>query len=123
MSKSSTPISKPQLFPDVEDKTKEALRTFTELTKCWYQDKHLGNSQHEFMECDCFENMVNDEDGNAINGACNEDSDCINRLTLIECVDGLCDSTCGKSCQNQRFQKENMPRLWCLRLKRKGTVS
>lgn len=120
MIKSSTPISKPQLFPGVEDKTEEALRTFTELNKCWYQNKHLGSSSNEFMECDCFENMVKDKEGNLINGACDEDSECINRLTLIECVDDLCDSTCGKACQNQRFQKREYAKIMVFKTENKG---
>lgn len=120
MSKASKIPNNPQLFPGVEDKTQEALETFVELTKCTYQDKSLGNSHNEFMECDCFENLTIDKDGNIINGACDEDSDCINRLTLIECVDGLCDSTCGKECQNQRFQRRQYANIMVFQTEKKG---
>ena len=33
--------------------------------------------------------------------ACGEDSDCINRLTLVECIEGEC--RCKSYCQNQRW--------------------
>lgn len=120
MNKTSKIPNNPQLFPGVEDKTQEALGTFIELTKCTYQDKSLGNSHNEFMECDCFENWTTDKDGNIINGACGEDLDCINRLTLIECVDGLCDSTCGKECQNQRFQRRQYANIMVFQTEKKG---
>ncbi len=45
---------------------------------------------------------VPSEDGK--NHACGEDSDCINRATKMECVDGDCN--CGVGCQNQRFQRK-----------------
>lgn len=54
MRKTSKISNNPLLFPGVEDKTQEELRTFVELTKYTYQENSLGNSQIEFMECDCF---------------------------------------------------------------------
>lgn len=53
MRKTSKIPNNPLLFPGVEDKTQEELRTFVELTKYTYQENSLGNSQNEFMECDC----------------------------------------------------------------------
>jgi SET domain-containing protein len=37
-----------------------------------------------------------------MNAACGDDSDCINRLTLMECSNDCCG--CQRSCLNQRFQ-------------------
>lgn len=108
-SKSATPAVQnwaPKLFIDEPDRTAEALATFRLLEKCKYSIDYLGDSTNEFMECDCPEERTLVDDDEYINRACDENSDCINRLTLIECVDGLCESTCGKECQNQRFQKK-----------------
>lgn len=92
-------------FSDEPDRTDEALASFAPIERCLYTAKHLGDSSNEFMECDCVEETRLDENGETVNSSCDENSDCINRLTLIECVDGLCESTCGKKCQNQRFQR------------------
>ncbi|CCK69352.1 histone methyltransferase SET2 KNAG_0C02410 [Huiozyma naganishii CBS 8797] len=119
--KSETPPRIPQLFPNEESKTDEALSTFTPLESCIYTSKYLGNSNNEFMECDCFETFETDEKtGERFNASCGEDSDCINRLTLIECVDGLCESTCGKNCQNQRFQRKQYADVMVFQTKMKG---
>ncbi|KAK9234158.1 hypothetical protein V1525DRAFT_435879 [Lipomyces kononenkoae] len=88
-----------KLFLDLPSKTEEALKTFEELSQCTYSNKSLGDSgQEEIMTCDCKENW----DGSA-NLACDEFSDCINRMTSMECVDGECN--CGDGCRNQRFQR------------------
>lgn len=104
-----------KLFLDEEDKTQEALKTFKCLEENQYANKKLGNAKHnEFMECDCYEEF---EDGT--NRACDENSDCINRLTLIECVNGLCGS-CGDDCQNQRFQRKQYADVAVFQTKLKG---
>ncbi|SMN22324.1 similar to Saccharomyces cerevisiae YJL168C SET2 Histone methyltransferase with a role in transcriptional elongation, methylates a lysine residue of histone H3 [Maudiozyma saulgeensis] len=106
-SKSATPtVYAPKLYLDEPDRTAEALATFRPLESCRYSIDYLGDSTNEFMECDCPEERTLVGDDEYINHACDENSDCINRLTLIECVDGLCESTCGKECQNQRFQRK-----------------
>ena len=110
----------PKLFLDKEDKTDEALNTFECIESCVYLAENLGDASHEFMECDCAEEYVTDEDGERVNAACGENSDCINRLTLIECVNGLCDSTCGRSCQNQRFQRRQYADISVFLTERKG---
>ncbi|AET41402.1 histone methyltransferase SET2 Ecym_8108 [Eremothecium cymbalariae DBVPG len=103
------------LFLDKEDKTEQAKKTFIELEKSTYAHKRLGNSpSHEFMECDCFEEY---RDGK--NHACGETSDCINRLTLIECVNELCTS-CGDNCQNQRFQGRQYADIAVFQTEKKG---
>lgn len=107
--------SKLKLFSEEQDKTQEALSTFTEIKKCQYAGKDLGNSNsNDFMECDCYEEFQN-----GINHACGENSDCINRLTLIECVNDLCGS-CGNDCQNQRFQKRQYADISVFQTKKKG---
>ncbi|CCC71956.1 hypothetical protein NCAS_0I02880 [Naumovozyma castellii] len=105
----------PKLFTNEEDKTDEVLATFTELKKCTYSSKKLGNSKNnDFIECDCYEDSTN-----GVNHACDENSDCINRLTLIECVNDLCYS-CGNDCQNQRFQKSQYADISIFKTKMKG---
>ena len=110
-SKSTTPIvpTVRKLFLDQPDRTDEALATFEPLEKCIYSQDYLGDSSNEFMECDCVEesHMVKGEGDETfvVNSACGESSNCINRLTLIECVDELCENSCGKECENQRFQR------------------
>lgn len=92
----------PNLFLDVEDKTAEARTKFTEIEECTYSSKNIGSSgQNEYMMCDCLEDWDSEAQKNL---ACSEDSDCINRVTSVECVNKH--SHCGKDCQNQRFQKK-----------------
>lgn len=128
-SQSTTPgvmVSSPKLFLDEPDRTQEALRTFRPLETCIYSADYLGDSSNEFMECDCPEQRIllkeEGDEGNEtyINHACGENSDCINRLTLIECVDGLCESTCGKRCENQRFQRRQYADINVFLTKQKG---
>ncbi|SCV03433.1 LANO_0G04104g1_1 [Lachancea nothofagi CBS 11611] len=107
--------SKKRTFENEQNKTQEALSTFTELKKCTYALKELGNSKsHDYIECDCYEDRQN-----GINFACGEDSDCINRLTLIECVNDLCGS-CGYDCQNQRFQGRQYAAISIFQTEKKG---
>lgn len=105
----------PKNYDHYENKTKEALAGFVNLEECLYAKKRLGSAKNnEFMECDCFEDF---HDG--VNHACGEDSDCINRLTLIECVNGLC-GACGEDCQNQRFQKKQYADIAVFQTEKKG---
>ncbi|ODV83714.1 hypothetical protein CANARDRAFT_29704 [[Candida] arabinofermentans NRRL YB-2248] len=90
----------PQLFLDEPDVTEEALKGFVNLKQNIYNERiaHIYSASDEFMSCDCHEVI---SDGR--NVACGPESECINRLTNIECVDDQC--SCGVDCQNQRFQK------------------
>lgn len=109
------PKLKRRLYLEEEDKTDEALSTFVNLEDCLYSNKHVGNcNSNDFMECDCYEDFQNGK-----NHACGEDSDCINRLTLIECVNDLC-GTCGNDCANQRFQKKEYANIAVFKTKMKG---
>jgi hypothetical protein len=55
---------------------------------------------------------------NGKNQACGEDSDCINRATKLECVDGDC--PCGRGCQNQRFQRKQYANVSVIKTEKKG---
>lgn len=102
-----------QLFLDLPDVTKQAESTFETLLECSYLTRNLGSSgQNEVMTCDCKPNLKN-----GINHACGEDSDCINRLTSIECLSGR---GCGDDCQNQRFQKNQYARVDVINTEKKG---
>lgn len=98
---SSAPESKLELFDKYEDKTDEVKKQFVVLANNQYINrlKSLYSATNEFMTCDCTEEL----DSNNENQACGPYSDCINRLTNIECVDDQCN--CGDSCLNQRFQR------------------
>ena len=52
------------------------------------------------------------------NHACGEDSDCINRATKMECVNGDCN--CGVRCQNQRFQRRQYANVSVIKTEKKG---
>ena len=51
------------------------------------------------------------------NHACGANSDCMNRLTRIECVG---DCGCGSDCQNQRFQKRQHAEVSVIKTEKKG---
>lgn len=55
---------------------------------------------------------------NGVNRACGDDSDCINRLTSIECSNEKCQ--CGEDCQNQRFQKKQYADVDIIHTEKKG---
>lgn len=50
--------------------------------------------------------------------ACGDDSDCINRMTKIECTDVECN--CGTGCQNQRFQQRQYAKVSVVKTEKKG---
>ncbi|CAK7892280.1 histone-lysine N-methyltransferase, H3 lysine-36 specific [[Candida] anglica] len=104
------------LYLDYEDKTAEALQSFQELAECNYTRKNIGSSgQNEIMTCDCVEEWNSE---NQCNMACGEDSDCINRVTSVECVNSQC--TCGENCQNQRFQRKQYAQVAVIQTEKKG---
>ncbi|OBA20730.1 SET domain-containing protein [Metschnikowia bicuspidata var. bicuspidata NRRL YB-4993] len=106
----------PELFIDSADKTAEALATFIPIAECVYHGKHLGRSgQKETMTCDCPEHW---DEASASNLACGEDSNCINRVTSVECTNKGC--LCGKDCQNQRFQKQQYCDVKVIQTEKKG---
>ncbi|KAF8463629.1 hypothetical protein BDZ91DRAFT_300990 [Kalaharituber pfeilii] len=115
-SSSSTKISRrtPPLFNHLPSATEEATKTFQIIEDSIYTSKYLGDSgQDEAMSCDCRPLWNNGK-----NYACEEDSDCINRLTSMECVGSACGS--GADCQNQRFQKRQYADVDVILTEKKG---
>lgn len=106
----------PALFLDAANKTDEAKASFAEISECSYLSKNLGDSgQKETMTCDCLEEWDEDLSRNL---ACGDDSNCINRLTSVECNNRSC--ACGKDCQNQRFQKKQYADVKVILTEKKG---
>jgi histone-lysine N-methyltransferase SETD2 len=54
---------------------------------------------------------------NGENRACDEDSDCINRLTKIECTGH---GSCGRNCQNRRFHDKAYANVSIFKTEKKG---
>lgn len=105
-----------QLFLDAPDKTAEASSKFITLTECTYTNKSLGSSgQKETMTCDCPEEW---DEASGSNHACGEESNCINRVTSVECTNTGC--LCGQDCQNQRFQKRQYCEVKVVQTENKG---
>ncbi|CZR54666.1 related to histone-lysine N-methyltransferase [Phialocephala subalpina] len=103
----------PPLFDELPDATEEAISVFQVIKDCIYGSKYMGSSEHDALDCDCSE-----EWRGGINHACGEDSDCINRATKMECVDGDCN--CGTDCQNQRFQRKQYANVSVIKTDKKG---
>ncbi|KAI9807264.1 MAG: histone methyltransferase set2 [Piccolia ochrophora] len=103
----------PPLFDHLPNRTKDATAAFQVIGDCIYSTKHTGSSDQEALGCECGEEW----DGST-NIACGDDSDCINRLTKIECVDAEC--SCGSTCQNQRFQLKQWAKVSVIETDKKG---
>ncbi|ORY70083.1 uncharacterized protein BCR38DRAFT_99314 [Pseudomassariella vexata] len=101
------------LFDDLPDVTEESCDHFQIIPHCVYGAKALGYTEHDTLDCDCSEEW---RDG--MNHACGEDSDCINRVTKMECVDKKCN--CGDGCQNQRFQRRQYADVSVIKTEKKG---
>ncbi|KAK2803747.1 histone methyltransferase set2 [Onygenales sp. PD_10] len=101
------------LFDHLPDSTDEATSTFQLMEACTYASKYMGYTEHA-MECDCTEEW---DSVAGKNGACGEDSDCINRATKMECVG---DCGCGDDCQNQRFQRQEYANVTVIKTEKKG---
>lgn len=61
--------------------------------------------------------MISTDASTRANYACGANSDCMNRLTRIECVG---DCGCGSDCQNQRFQKHQHAKVSVIKTEKKG---
>ncbi|KAM7202118.1 methyltransferase [Naviculisporaceae sp. PSN 640] len=103
----------PQMFDHLPDVTEEACRTFQVINDCLYGSRNMGATEHDALDCDCAEEWRDNQ-----NHACGEDSDCINRATKMECVDGDCN--CGNGCQNQRFQRKQYADVSVIKTEKKG---
>ncbi|KAF8905611.1 hypothetical protein CPB85DRAFT_914875 [Mucidula mucida] len=105
-----------QLIGDLPIARAEALSTFTEMKLNWYQSQRMGLSREtmESMNCDCTFKPGRDEPYIA----CGHNSDCINRLTQVECLAGEC--RCKEFCQNQRFQNREYANIDIVKTEKKG---
>ncbi|KAG0637102.1 hypothetical protein HOY80DRAFT_297403 [Tuber brumale] len=105
----------PTLFADYPDSTQEATSTFSVIDECIYSTKSIGDSGQdgEVMSCEC----RTDWDGEC-NTACGDNSDCINRMTSMECTQD--DRACGQDCQNQRFQQRQYADVSVIKTEKKG---
>jgi len=114
-SRSKTKIE-PQLIGHLPLAEGDARRTFEEIPDNHYQYGTLGRSREalESMTCDCqYEHGVDDP-----GDACGHDSDCINRLTQVECMPDDC--RCRSYCQNQRFQRKEYASIEIVQTEKKG---
>ncbi|EJD05050.1 uncharacterized protein FOMMEDRAFT_105290 [Fomitiporia mediterranea MF3/22] len=120
---SSTPIPTmpkqkpgPQLVGDLPRAEESAMRTFEELEENYYQYSTLGRSREalESMTCDC--QFVPGRDAPEM--ACGYGSDCINRLTQVECEEGDC--RCRGYCRNQRLQRKEYANVEIVLTEKKG---
>ncbi|CAK7265525.1 histone methyltransferase set2 [Sporothrix epigloea] len=102
------------LYNHLPDATAEATSKFQVIPDCLYGSKNMGLSDLESLDCDCAEELT----GDGRNISCGEDSDCINRATKIECVEGGCN--CGDGCLNQRFQQKQYARVSVIKTEKKG---
>ncbi|PLW20506.1 hypothetical protein PCASD_15566 [Puccinia coronata f. sp. avenae] len=93
----------------------QALHTFTQIERNWYQNKSLGMTKQpeDAMICDCTWTQGDDP-----SWACSEHSGCINYLTQIECLQDQC--RCREKCQNQRFQKRQFAPIDIVMTPKKG---
>lgn len=115
---SASPVKQrsPPLFLEDEDKTAEATSKFEVLDSCTYSSKTIGSSgQQEYMTCDCTEEWDSTTQRNM---ACSDESNCINRVTSVECINGHCG--CGSDCQNQRFQNKQFASVSVFQTELKG---
>ncbi|CAA7262089.1 unnamed protein product [Cyclocybe aegerita] len=105
-----------QLIGDLPVAREAALKEFTEISDNNYQYKSLGRSREVFesMTCDCsYKHGVDKPDV-----ACGPSSDCINRLTQVECLPDDC--RCETYCQNQRFQRKEYANIDIVLTEKKG---
>ncbi|KAF8438434.1 hypothetical protein L210DRAFT_3761363 [Boletus edulis BED1] len=106
----------PQLIGHLPLAEEGARATFIELPDNHYQYNTLGRSREalESMTCDCvYEHGVDD-----LSDACGQGSDCINRLTQVECLPDDC--RCRSHCQNQRFQRKEYANIEIVLTEKKG---
>ncbi|QRW06494.1 histone-lysine N-methyltransferase SETD2 [Ceratobasidium sp. AG-Ba] len=105
-----------QLIGHLPRAEEEASQQFQEIKENWYQFQTLGRSRNaeEGYACDC--HYV--RGSTPLYRACGDGSDCINRLTQVECIEGECPSK--GHCQNQRFQKRQYASIHIVKTEHKG---
>ncbi|KAF8316408.1 SET domain-containing protein [Clavulina sp. PMI_390] len=118
MPRKSTPAVpvNPIYIPELPRAEEDAFKTFERIPGNTYQNASLGRApgQDEGTACDCqfVPGMFRPQD------ACGEGSNCINRLTLVECIDGDCPSR--SHCQNRRFQQKQYADIGIVQTEKKG---
>lgn len=114
--KAPAPPVNPILIPDLPRVEERALTSFIEIPGNIHQNSSLGRwqNQDEGTSCDCVYIPGRSES----HLACGEGSDCINRLTLVECIEGDCPSR--SHCQNQRLQKKQYASIGVVMTEKKG---
>ncbi|KAF8332013.1 uncharacterized protein EI90DRAFT_3056248 [Cantharellus anzutake] len=110
------PPVNPILIPDLPRADEQALSSFIEIPGNIYQNSSLGRwqNQDEGTSCDCVYTPGRSESYLA----CGDGSDCINRLTLVECIEGDCPSR--SHCQNQRLQRKYYAPIGVVLTEKKG---
>ena len=117
----------PAVNPAPQFARQEAMDTFVPIRASLYQSTSLGlaRQQEERMVCECQydegtlplrlhatamnADSIVSQARNGSAAACGEDSDCINRLTPVECLEVDCRRL--SFCQNQRYEiLSNEPR-------------
>ncbi|KAI0776743.1 hypothetical protein BD413DRAFT_469039 [Trametes elegans] len=114
--KGKPPKAPVQLIGHLPRAEEDAMKTFTQIPENHYQYGTLGKSREalESMTCDCqYEHGIDDP-----SAACGHDSDCINRLTQVECLPEDC--RCRGYCQNQRFQRKQYAPIEIVKTEMKG---
>ncbi|KAJ2516885.1 hypothetical protein H4217_004307 [Coemansia sp. RSA 1939] len=102
---------------DIEgiDLTSRALEGFEAIDKNIFVRATNEVSKHaETIPCDCRYNPTTDPRDQA----CGENSNCINRLTKVECNPLTC--PCGRYCLNRRLQKREYAKVRIIDAGRKG---
>ncbi|KAI9298936.1 hypothetical protein K502DRAFT_298764 [Neoconidiobolus thromboides FSU 785] len=100
--------------PEQKQLLRKALKKFNYIESSVYLGSARNESKEEYMPCLC--KLVRNDDGTR--SSCDADSNCINRMLMLECKKGVCAG--GRHCKNQRFtRKENSP-LKLIETEKKG---
>ena len=91
----------------------KVLKRYTHITGNKYRWGATGKVQSDFMACEC----RYEGNGEDLEFACGSKAGCINREMQMECEQGRCPS--GIYCQNQKFQKQQSPKLQVFQTKNK----
>ncbi|EEB96531.1 hypothetical protein MPER_04322 [Moniliophthora perniciosa FA553] len=108
--------SAPQLIGHLPVAREEALASFTEMPDNWLLYRYLFPPF--LVEHPGLTTSPTRTDSDDPEVACGHSSDCINRLTQVECLPGDC--RCGDYCQNQRFQKKEYASIEIVKTEMKG---
>ncbi|KDQ16923.1 hypothetical protein BOTBODRAFT_30310 [Botryobasidium botryosum FD-172 SS1] len=107
-------IGPPTLIGHLPRSEEQALETFEAIPDCIYQSNAIGRNpqQEDESGCDCTYDPATPQ------SACGYGSNCINRLTMMECLDSECKAR--SHCQNQRFQRKQYANIEVVLTEKKG---